>query len=95
MRVLPNSRYANSTIATVQATAEFGGGDVAAIVPSAAVAYSFQYVSHQVMTGDRADSLAYQYYTDPSQWFRIAQANPEILWWDDLTPGTVIRIPVI
>ena len=65
------------------------------IVPSAAVAYSFRYVSHRWCSGERIDSIAYQYYTDATLWWRIAQANPEILCWDDLTPGTVIRVPVI
>ena len=91
MTIQPNSRYSNSTVATVLKD----GTSVAVIVPSAAVTYSFQYVSHQVAIGERIDTLAYQYYSDATLWWRIAQANPEIMWWDDLTPGTVIRIPQI
>lgn len=91
--ILPNSRYANSQVVTICAPAVFGGGNVAVIVPSQAVAYSFTYVTYQVQIGDRIDSIAYQFYTDATLWWRIAQANPEILWWDNLTPGTVIRIP--
>lgn len=93
--ILPNSRYANSTVVTLEAPANFGGGDIAVIVPSAATAYSFSYVTYQVKIGDRIDALSYQFYTDATLWWRIAQANPEILFWDDLTPGTVIRIPQI
>jgi len=85
------SRYADSTVATLVKD----GQDVAVIVPSAQVAYSFSFTHHTVVTGDRADSIAYQYYTDPTLWWRIADANPEILWWDDLAPGTVLRIPSI
>jgi len=81
------SRYADSTIATLVKD----GQDVAVIVPSAQVSYSFTFIHHTA----RADSIAYQYYTDPTLWWRIADANPEILWWDDLTPGTVLRIPSI
>ena len=93
--IQPNGRYASSSVVTIEAPDEFGGGDVAVVVPSQAVAYSFSYVAYQVRIGDRIDSLAYQFYTDATLWWRIAQANPEILWWDDLTPATVIRIPQI
>lgn len=87
--ILPNSRYANSTVTTVVKE----GVSVAVIVPSPAATYSFTYVNYQVAVGDRIDTLAFQFYADPSQWWRIAQANPEILFWDNLTVGTVIRIP--
>lgn len=89
MPVLPNSRYANSTVTA----ASRNGTDIAVIVPSQQIAYSFTFVYHQVVTGDRAETLAYQYYTDPTLWWRIADANPEVLFWDDLTPGTIIRVP--
>ena len=93
--IFPNSRYANSALATIEAPAVFGSGDVSVIVPGQATAYSFTYVTYQTRIGDRIDGLAYQFYTDATLWWRIAQANPEILWWDNLTPGTVIRIPHI
>ena len=93
--ILPNSRYANSTIAAVETSSTFGDTDVSVIVPSAALAYNFQYVSHQVALGERIDSIAFQYYTDATLWYYIAYANPEIMWWDNLTPGLVIRVPLI
>ena len=89
--ILPNSRYADSTVATV----DRNGSDISVIVPSAQKTYSFTHVNHQVKAGERVDSLAYQYYTDATLWWRIADANPEIMFWDDLTSGTVIRIPSI
>jgi hypothetical protein len=89
--ILANSRYADSTLATV----DKGGSDVSVIVPSAQKPHSFTYANHQVTTGERIDSLAYQYYTDATLWWRIADANPEVLFWDDLTPGIVIRIPTV
>lgn len=89
--ILPNSRYANSSLATV----DKDGTDVAVIVPSTAGSYSFSYILHQVVQHERIDTIAYQYYTDATLWWRIAQANPEILFWDNLTPGIVIRIPSI
>lgn len=89
MTILANSRYANSSVVAV----DKDGADVAVIVPSPAVAYSFSYVNHQVADGERPDTLAYQYYTDPTLWWRIAQANPEIMYWDSVPAGTIIRIP--
>lgn len=85
------SRYADSTVVTLVKD----GNDVAVIVPSAQVSYSFTFIHHVVALGERIESVAYQYYTDPSLWWRIADANPEILWWDDLAPGTVLRVPSI
>lgn len=83
------SRYADSTVATLVKD----GADVAVIVPSAQVSYSFTFIHHTVMIGERIETIAYQYYSDPSLWWRIADANPEILFWDNLAPGTSIRIP--
>lgn len=87
----PASRYSDSTIATVTK----GSSQVAVIVPSAQSAYSFTFVSHVVAIGERVETIAYQYYHDASLWWRIADANPEILWWDNLAAGTVLRIPAI
>jgi hypothetical protein len=89
--IIPNSRYSDSKVVTVMK----GGTDVAAIVPSPQKAYSFTYVNHQVAVGERIDTIAYTYYTDATLWWRIADANPEVLFWDDLTPGMVIRVPQI
>ena len=89
--ILPNSRYADSTVATVVK----GSGDVAVIVPSAQRAYSFGYANHQVGVGERIDTIAYQYFTDATLWWKIADANPEILFWDDLAVGTIIRVPTL
>lgn len=86
-----NSRYANSTVVTV----EKDGGNVGAIVPSAALSYSFQYVSHLVIQGDRIDALSSQFYGDPTLWWKIAQANPEIMYWDNLVVGTILRVPQV
>jgi hypothetical protein len=89
--ILPNSRYADSSVATV----DKDGANVSVIVPSAAKSYSFAYANHQVAVGERIDSIAYQYYTDSTLWWRIADANPEIMFWDDVPVGTIIRVPTI
>lgn len=87
--ILANSRYVDSTVVTV----DKDGSDVAVIVPSAQKPYSFAYANHQVALGERIENLAYQYYTDATLWWRIADGNPEILFWDALVPGTILRIP--
>lgn len=89
--ILPNSRYADSTVATVAKDS----ANVAVIVPSAAKSYSFSYANHQVAVGERMDSIAYQYYADATLWWRIADANPELMWFDDIPVGTIIRVPLL
>ena len=91
MTVLAGSRYADSKIATVVKD----GQDIAVIVPSEQQPFSFRYTAYQVVEGDRIDNIAYQYYGDPTLWWRIADANPSMMWFDDLTPGIVLRIPVV
>jgi nucleoid-associated protein YgaU len=43
--------------------------------------------------GDRLDSVAYDYYGDPSYWFVIAIANNLGRGTFSIPPGQVIRIP--
>lgn len=85
-----NSRYVNSTLVT---TTNLDGQSAIVITPSEAVAFTFTY-SYYVVTGaDRIDVIANAYYGDPTLWWRIADANPEIMKWDQVPSGTVIRIP--
>ena len=54
-------------------------------------------VEHVIRAGDRLDLLARHYYNDDRLWWRIVDANPEVLFSGDmLAPGTegqVILIP--
>lgn len=93
MTVLAGSRYANSSVVTVVAPDTFGGGDISVIVPGMGQPYTFQYTSYQVIAGDRIDNIAFQHLGNAALWWAIANVNPEVLWWDDLTPGTILRIP--
>ncbi|MEU4131157.1 LysM peptidoglycan-binding domain-containing protein [Streptomyces wuyuanensis] len=54
-----------------------------------------QTAPHTVGSGERPDQLAQRHLGDPSQWWRIADANP-VLDPDELTaePGRVIAIPL-
>ena len=52
---------------------------------------------HTVDGGDRLDQLGYKYYSQPLQWWNIADANPAFLWPLDLLDKGVIvttRFPV-
>lgn len=85
-----NSRYANSLLVTVKNDQQ---QDVHVITPSPAVAYTFTYTYHIVSGSERIDNIAYAFYKDPSKWWTIADANPEIMDWSSLATGTIIRIP--
>jgi hypothetical protein len=54
---------------------------------------SFDFTYYQWMEGDRIDVVAQSYFDDERLWYVIAEANPEILVWNDVAVGTVIRIP--
>lgn len=43
--------------------------------------------------GDRLDYLAYQFFDNSLEWWRILDANPEVLNPSQIQPGTAIRIP--
>ena len=49
-------------------------------------------LEHMVSTGDRPDLLARHYYIDDRLWWRIGDANPEVLFAGELGEG-VILIP--
>jgi hypothetical protein len=54
----------------------------------------FTVVDYVWSVSDRPDLLAGQMYGDETMWWVIADANPEILDWMDVAPGTRVRIPV-
>ena len=43
--------------------------------------------------GDRLDALSFTFYGSSLDWWRILDANPEILNPAQITPGTALRIP--
>lgn len=87
--IFANSRYAGSQVIPV----DRDGQVISVIVPGPAQAQTISYVSHLLTAQDRLDNLANQYYGDPSQWWVIAGANPELIDWSALATGTVIRVP--
>lgn len=74
-----------------------GGQEVFAGVRPREVVTLAGAVEHVVRAGDRLDLLARHYYNDDRLWWRIVDANPEVLFAGDmLAPGTegqVILIP--
>jgi len=49
---------------------------------------------HRVGGDERLDALAHRYYSDPFQYWRIADANPSEVPEDLLEPGRALLIPV-
>jgi nucleoid-associated protein YgaU len=87
--IAASSRYASSAVVPL----DRDGQIVNVIVPGQQFATTFSYVSHMITDNDRLDRLANQYYGDPSQWWQIANANPEWIDWSNIPVGTVVRIP--
>ena len=83
------SRYADSKIVTQTVN----GKDVQYITPSAPVSYTFQYNYYITNGSDRVDNIANGYLGDPTQWHFIGDANPQIMQWFSIPPGTILRIP--
>jgi len=46
-----------------------------------------------VISGDTIENMAFKLFGDASQWWRIADVNPQISFPLDLYPGMEIRIP--
>jgi hypothetical protein len=102
MTISAGSRYAQATVVTAQRTIPgLGVGtsaqkkDIAVIIPPQPADTVIQYQLHQVAGHETVDLLAARFYSDPTLWWQIANANPEILNWSVLAVGQLIRIPVI
>ena len=87
--ITPNSRY--NSLAVVVTDTPRGKQQVIDIETPGTQTVSFTY--HQVQDGDTIDALALDEYDDGNLWWVIADANPEVLDWHTLTPGTILRIP--
>jgi len=83
------SRYVNNPVVLVSSSR----GPVVTIAPAVPQTrvVDFSYVS--LREGDRIDLMALRLYGDERLWWKIADANPEILDWTDVAFGTVLRVP--
>jgi nucleoid-associated protein YgaU len=91
MTIYLGSRYENSTVDFV----DFSGQGYGAPI----VYYRFNgigrltYNTYTWKEGDRLDKLSSDSYHYADDWWRIAEANPEIVDLQNIAPGTVLRIP--
>lgn len=84
------SRYVNSTVALVDSPAR---GSVLTVLPRQPETRVFSFTYIILEEHDRLDLIAHRVYGDGALWWRIADANPEILDWTTVEPGTTLRIP--
>lgn len=89
MTISAGSRYASSTLIVL----DVNGTSRQVIYPTSPGTYQFKFIAHIYSADETIDGIAAAYYGDPTQWWKIGQANPEIMDWDNLTPGQTIRIP--
>jgi nucleoid-associated protein YgaU len=88
----PTSRYSGVPLGTLQTA----GGPVVYVtrrfLPLGAQLGTF--ASHAVSQGERLDTIAARYLGDPTQFWRICDANDTLRPADlTATPGTVLNIP--
>lgn len=53
-----------------------------------------QYTSYVSQAGDTFDSIATRIYRDPTQYWRIANINPQVKFPNEIPVGTNLRIPL-
>jgi nucleoid-associated protein YgaU len=90
--ILTGSRYSHAKVLTVDVSGK--PRRVVQISPQQAP-YAFSYVAYQMKQADTLPLLAFAYYGDATQWWQIADANPQVTFWGVTVPGTIIRIPVL
>lgn len=88
--IFPDSRYASGTVSVVDDPVR---GQHQALDPAPPADRTFAFTFYQVTLDDTVDMLAYQFIGKGQYWWMIADCNPEILDWNDLQPGTILRIP--
>jgi nucleoid-associated protein YgaU len=88
--IVSGSRYAGQPVVTVPIDAQ---GDTASAVYGPPGVGPITFVYYTVVDGDRLDRLAFDLYGVPDFWWKIANANPEIFYPDELVVGSIIRIP--
>lgn len=88
--ITARSRYAASAVNVVDHPTR---GSILSVSPRLAQTRVFNFTYLALEAEDRPDLIAYRVYGDASMWWKIADANPEILDWSEVDPGTVLRIP--
>lgn len=86
--IVNGSRYMGQPVLTVPTA---GGNSVAVFGPPQAGPNTFVY--YTVVEGDRFDLIAFKVYGLSDYWWKIADANPEIFYPDNLVVGSILRLP--
>lgn len=90
MPISPFSRYADNTVVSLIDSNRVSRPTII-IEPPGQRTISFSTYTWRL--GDQIEYLAYSAYGDEQAWWLIADANPEILFWDNVTQGTEVRVP--
>lgn len=89
--ITAESRYADSKVDKIITE----DGVRLTIVPGAQKDFRITYTMYQWRYYDRIDVMADTVYGDPTRWWIIADANPEIMDWGNVPTGKIIRIPTV
>lgn len=90
MTISVHSRYADNTVTPIVGP---DGNSRATILITTPSEQRISFSTYTWRLGDQIEYLAYSAYGDEQSWWLIAKANPEIMFWDKLTPGTSVRVP--
>jgi nucleoid-associated protein YgaU len=90
MTIYQGSRYERSTVVRISSDRGWRPA-VLRDLPAA----PNQYLEVIAREGETIEQLAARSLGDPEQWWRIADANPELIYPDHIPPGTIIRIPYV
>lgn len=85
-----SSRYTRNAVTPVTGPDGITRLTILPLKPAAAT-YQVQYYTWA--DHDRVDSVARNFYGSETLWWNFAQANPQIMNWANVAPGTLIRIP--
>lgn len=91
MTVLANSRYADSS-STVVRTPDSSGTYQQTVLRSIQIT-SQPYQLYVWKAGDRIDRVASDLLGDPTLWWQIVDANPELIDPFNIPVGSIIRVP--
>jgi nucleoid-associated protein YgaU len=85
------SRYADNQVIPITNASGVTKSTIIIKPPNKPTVYGISTYTWQL--GDQIDYLSFSAYGDETQWWRIADANPEILFWNNIAPGAQVRIP--
>ena len=85
--IFQGSRYEGAVVATVKSDRGFSTSVFREIKPPLLVG---EFV---IGENETLMDLAHRAYGDPELWWHIADANPELLYPDQIPAGTVIKVP--